>query len=130
MNTDTIAECMKLSFASTPFPQVVQKLAGAGVRAYRADLGKLRSTYYGADGESYDEPLSLSGGAPIASAFDKDTVASAVRAIQQGQIGYADFLRQIMAAGCASYGVFIAGRKVMYFGRDGDFHTEHFPAQK
>jgi hypothetical protein len=26
--------------------------------------------------------------------------------------------------------VFIAGRKAMYFGRDGDFYTEPFPAAK
>jgi hypothetical protein len=31
------------------------------------------------------------------------------------------------AAGCAGHRVFIDGRKVMYFGRDGDFYTEHFP---
>ena len=37
MNTATIAECMTLSFADTPFPQVVQKLVGAGVKAYTAD---------------------------------------------------------------------------------------------
>ena len=47
MNTATLAECMKLSFADMPFPAVVQKLAGAGVRAYTADLIALRKTYYG-----------------------------------------------------------------------------------
>jgi len=130
MNTDTIAECMNLSFASTPFPQVVQKLAGAGVRSYTADLAALRNTYYGAGGDSHDEALPLIAAPAIADAFDKNTVASAVQAIQQGRIGYADFLRRIMSAGCASYGVFIAGRKVMYFGRDGDFHTEQFPRAK
>src|SRR5262249_47851030 len=112
MNTDIIAECMNLSFADTPFPQVVKNLVGAGVRAYNADLTKLRSTYYGADGGSYDETLPLSAAPPIAGAFDKDRVAATVRAIQQGQIGYAEFLRNIMSAGCASYAVFIQGRKV------------------
>ena len=69
-------------------------------------------------------------GASIAEAFDKDRVAASVRAIQQGQIGYADFLGKIMAAGCARYEVFIGGRKAMYFGRDGEFHTEHFPTPR
>jgi uncharacterized protein YbcV (DUF1398 family) len=129
MNIDTIAECMPLSFADTPFPQVVQKLAGAGVNSYTADLVQLRNTYYGKGRESIDEPLPLTAGPGIAAAFDKDSVAATVRAIQQGQIGYADFLRKIMAAGCARYEVFIGGRKAMYFGRDGEFHTENFPAQ-
>jgi len=130
MNTDIIAECMKLSFADTPFPKVVANLIGAGVRSYHADLAALRNTYYGADGDSYDEPLPLVPRPAIAATFDMDAVATTVRAIQQGRIGYADFLRKIMSAGCASYGVFIQGRKVMYFGRDGDVHTERFPAQK
>jgi hypothetical protein len=30
-------------------------------------------------------------------------------------------------SGCSRYDVFIAGRKAMYFGRDGDFYTEPFP---
>jgi uncharacterized protein YbcV (DUF1398 family) len=53
-----------------------------------------------------------------------------VRAIQQRQIGYAEFLRRIMAAGCASYEVFIGGRQAIYFGRDGDHHIEPFPGSK
>jgi uncharacterized protein YbcV (DUF1398 family) len=130
MNTDTIAECMTLSFADTPFPQVVQRLVGAGVKSYTADLVKLRNTYYDGDGEAYDEALPLEEGPPIAPAFDGVAVAATVKAIQRGEIGYAEFLRRIMASGCSHYEVFIAGRKAMYFGRDGDFYTEPFPGQK
>ena len=130
MNTVSIAESMQLSFADTPFPKVVERLAGAGVRSYTADLVKLRNTYYGAAAEAYDEPLPLNDGPAIAPGFDSATVASTVKAIQRGEIGYAEFLRRIMGAGCSHYEVFIAGRKVMYFGRDGDFHTEHFPPAK
>jgi uncharacterized protein YbcV (DUF1398 family) len=127
MNTDVIAECMKLSFANTPFPLIAQRLAGAGVRAYTADLMQLRKTYYGSGRESYDEPLALANGPAIAAHFDPVDVATSLRAIQKGEIGYEQFLHRIMAAGCAHYEVFLDGRKAMYFGRDGDFHTEHFP---
>lgn len=130
MNTATIAECMSLSFADTPFPQVVQRLVGAGVNAYTADLIKLRNTYYGAGGEAFDEPLPLKDGPAIAPAFDSAAVAAIVKAIQRGEIGYAEFLRRIMDSGCSHYEVFIAGRKAMYFGRDGDFYTEPFPQAK
>jgi uncharacterized protein YbcV (DUF1398 family) len=118
---------MNLSFANMPFPTVVQKLAYAGVHAYTADLIALRNTYYGAGCQSVDEWLPLSESPPVAGNFDRDVVAATVKAIQQGRIGYAEFLRQIMKAGCASYRVFFTGRKVMYFGRDGEFHTEPFP---
>jgi uncharacterized protein YbcV (DUF1398 family) len=69
------------------------------------------------------------GGPSIGAAFDPARVAATVKAIQRAEIGYAEFLRRIMDAGCASYAVFIMGRKAMYFGRDGDFYTEPFPAQ-
>jgi uncharacterized protein YbcV (DUF1398 family) len=129
MKTETIADCMKLSFTDTPFPLVVQKLADAGVRAYTADLVRLRNTYYDAGGESVDEVLPLIEAPPIAATFDDAAVSSAVKTIQRGEIGYVEFLRRIMRAGCASYRVFIGGRKAMYFGRDGQFYTEPFPVQ-
>lgn len=129
MNTDTIVECMKLSFADAPFPQVVQRLVGAGVTSYTADLVKLRNTYYGSGGDAYDEALPLCDGPVIAPALDATGVAATVKAIQRGEIGYDAFLRRIMGAGCSHYEVFIGGRKAMYFGRDGEFYTEPFPAQ-
>lgn len=130
MNNHTIEECMKASFAGTPFPKVVERLAGAGVKSYNADLVKLRKTYYGANGEAYDEALPLNDAPPIAPAFDQQAVVTSLKAIQTGKIGYAEFLRQIMTAGCLHYEVFIAGRKAMYFGRSGEFYIEHFPQAK
>jgi uncharacterized protein YbcV (DUF1398 family) len=128
MNTETIAECMTLSFADTPFSKIIPRLASAGVASYSADLVKLRNTYYDAGGEAFDEALPLKAGPAIAPAFDPHAVAATVKAIQRGEIGYAEFLRRIMSSGCSHYEVFIAGRKAMYFGRDGDFYTEPFPA--
>ncbi len=132
MNTHTIEECMKASFADTPFTQVVQRLAGAGVSAYTADLVKLRNTYYGAGAgaEAFDEPMPLKDVPGIAPQFDSEAVKAAVKAIQSGELGYAEFLRQIMRFGCSHYEVFFGGRKAMYFGRDGEFYTEHFPSGK
>src|ERR1700682_242146 len=109
MNSDTIAECMMLSFADTPFPQVVQKLVGAGVKSYTADLVKLRNTYYDGNGEAYDEALPLKNGPAIAPAFDAAAVAATVKSIQRGEIGYTEFLRRIMMSGCSHYGG-VAGR--------------------
>jgi uncharacterized protein YbcV (DUF1398 family) len=128
MDTQTIADCMQASFADTPFPVVVQTLAGAGVRGYRADLLKLRNTYYDDGAGAIDEAMPLADAPAVAAHFDPNAVATTVKAIQQKQIGYAEFLRRIMQAGCASYSVFFDGRKAVYVGRDGDSYTEPFPA--
>ena len=130
MDKTTISDCTRLSFADTPFPEVVMRLAGAGVRSYRADLVRRQSLYYGGDGDAYEHVLPLEGAAPIGDEFRAADVAASVRAIQQGEVGYAEFLRRIMRAGCASYCVFIAGRKAMYFGKDGAFIEEPFPAPR
>jgi uncharacterized protein YbcV (DUF1398 family) len=55
---------------------------------------------------------------------------STLKSIQRGEIGYAEFLRRIMDAGCSHYEVFISGRKAMYFGRTGEFYIEPFPQAK
>jgi uncharacterized protein YbcV (DUF1398 family) len=130
MNIETIHECMKASFANTPFPVTVQKLAGAGVTGYNADLIAMRKTYYDRGAESVDETLALTDAPAIAAQFDRDTVEATVKAIQRKEIGYAEFLRRIMQAGCARYSVFFDGCKAMYFGRDGEFYTEPFPQPK
>jgi uncharacterized protein YbcV (DUF1398 family) len=130
MDTQIIAECMRASFANTPFPEVVSRLAGAGVRAYRADLIKLRKTYYDSAGEAYDHAMPHEAPPPVASSFAAEDVRSAVRAIQRREIGYVEFLSRIRRAGCASYGVYFGGRKAVYVGRDGDEYVEPFPVAK
>jgi uncharacterized protein YbcV (DUF1398 family) len=127
MNDETIAECMQLSFADTPFPIVMRKLASAGVVAYSTDLIALRKTYYDDGTGSTDEPLPLTDAPVTADAFDATAVRASLQAIQHQEIGYAEFLRRIMRGGCARYIVFFGGRKAIYFGRDGDFYTEPFP---
>ncbi|MFZ0607742.1 MAG: DUF1398 family protein [Xanthobacteraceae bacterium] len=129
MDAHTLEQCMAASFADTPFPVVVGRLAEAGVISYSADLVALRKTYYNGGSQSHDEAMPLGDVPAIAPIFDAERVAATVKAIQCGTIGYAEFLRRIMAAGCSHYEVFFAGRKAMYFGRDGEFYTEPFPVK-
>jgi len=127
MRLKTISECTALSFADTPFPVVAETLAAAGVAGYEADLIALRKTFYGGSAEHVDEALPLADAPEIAQGFDAAAVEAALRSVQQGEIGYAEFLRRIMRAGCARYSVFLSGRRAMYVGRDGEFYIEPFP---
>ncbi|SRR5271170_4174422 len=130
MDKQIIDECMRDSFADKPFPQVVARLAGAGVRGYRADLIKLRNTYYDDGRDAHDHAMRFDDAPEISAGFEPEDVAKAVRAIQRQEIGYGEFLRRIMRAGCASYCVYFGGRKVVYVGRDGQEYVEPFPAPK
>ncbi len=123
-------ECARLSDqGKISFPEVVRKLTQAGVERYHTDLCCGEHVYYMPSGETHVEPMGLLT-QPIAAEFSDAGVDSAVRAIQQGEIVYAEFLRRIMGAGCVGYFVLIQGRKALYFGRKGEIHVEPFPVSK
>jgi uncharacterized protein YbcV (DUF1398 family) len=66
----------------------------------------------------------------IGAEFSPERVEAAIRASQRGEINYPQFLGQTMAFGCVGYFVQIAGRRALYFGRNGEVHLEPFPASK
>jgi len=109
------------------FPEVVAKLAGAGVERYHADLQRAEKIYYLPSGESQRVQAAPIAAVPPA-AFTADGVAAAVRAIQRQQIKYREFCERIAEAGCVGYFVSLAGRRAVYYGRTGDSYVEPFPS--
>lgn len=108
------------------FPEIVGRLAEIGVERYHADYSRAEITYYLPDGDS----LVVASPHPAqdtALEFSAPGVAAAVRQSQQNEHTYLDFIRKTMAAGCVGYFVQITGRCVIYFGRKGESHVEHFP---
>lgn len=107
------------------FPDVVRMLMDAGVERYHADLVAATKTYYMPDGAL--AAVSCHPVAAPASTFAPQAVEAAVRASQARAIGYRTFCTRIAAAGCVGYFVTLAGRRAVYYGRNGDTHTEWFP---
>ena len=127
MDTNVIKECTALSLTEQiTFPEVVMKLAGAGVERYIADLVGQQKLSYGANGKTHTGALPYDGPA-IPAQLNATAVAATIKDIQQGRIKYREFLRRVMEAGCSHYEVFIIGRQAIYFGRDGSQHIERFP---
>jgi uncharacterized protein YbcV (DUF1398 family) len=130
INTATIHECTLLSFEQRgAFPEVVKRLRASGIERYRADLIRREKTYYDAHGNSHIEsqPLEIY---PVTEKFSGGDIKAALRSVQMSEIGYREFVTKIMAAGVASYTVFLSGRRAVYIGRHGDFHVELFPGAK
>jgi len=127
MKTKIIKECTSQSLAEQiTFPEVVMKLAEAGVERYIADLVGKKKYSFGKQGETHTGELNFNR-VNIPKQLDSAAVEQAIKDIQQGKIKYQTFLRRIMEAGCSHYEVFICGRKAIYFGRDGSQHVEEFP---
>lgn len=108
------------------FPEIVGRLAQIGVERYHADYSRQEITYYFPDGDSM-HVATPHPSHTTAIAFSPSAVESAVRQSQQNEHTYLDFIRKTMSAGCVGYFVQITGRRVIYFGRNGESHVEHFP---
>jgi uncharacterized protein YbcV (DUF1398 family) len=123
-----IENCLALSLAGEiQFPEVVGRLAAAGVERYHADYCREEVTYYITSGETHVATSQHDAGT-IGHSFDATAVAAAVGQSQRAEHTYRDFVRKTMAAGCVGYFVQLTGRRVIYFGRTGDCHVEYFPS--
>ncbi len=130
MDVNIINECVISSLAGTmSFPEVINKLISAGTERYLTDLVGLKKIYYGNQGEAHFMSLDFPA-FEVASTFDETAVKNALHAIQKGNINYQTFLQRIISAGCCHYEVFIIGKKVIYFGRDGSQYMEYFPSKE
>ena len=133
MNTQVKAVvelCTQASWdGSLNFPQILDKLAGAGIEGYYNDLRGAKRTHYLPNGDSI-EIVGHPAKTPIAETFDAARVEAAVRQSQRNEHTYPEFCEKIAAAGCAAYIVSLPGRRAVYLGRTGEAYIEPFPGAK
>jgi uncharacterized protein YbcV (DUF1398 family) len=130
MNTTEIHEVLAESQAGKlVFPEVVRRLLEVGVESYFCDLANREEVFYMADGKTHREKMVLPLTA-IADGFSPDDVVSAIRGAQTDAIRYPEFMKRSAAAGVIAYWAFLTGKKVIYFGRQGEFHIEEFPGAR
>lgn len=128
MNTESISEIARLAMGGTlSFPQMIGRLMDNGVEYYHVDCATRRKSFYSQSGEVFVAAMAFDRLPAIAYNFEIDLLRAAIIDSQRnGQI-YGDFIRRAMRAGVQGYFVFLRGRKVTYWGRSGDQHTEWFP---
>ncbi|MDG3005022.1 hypothetical protein [Paludisphaera mucosa] len=127
MDATILHDCLTQALAGRiTFPEVVGRLLATGVERYDADLARMELRHYAAAGAIHVEPLPLADAPAVPRTFSAEGVRSAVAAAQGREVDYPGFLRRIMAAGTVGYTAFLGGRRVVYFGRDGDCHVEPF----
>lgn len=130
MNTKTMHDVLiESQEGKLIFPEVVRRLLEAGVESYFCDLAAGAETFYLRDGKTHVEKMVLPL-APIAEEFSSSEVVAAIRGAQADTIRYPEFMKRSAAAGVIAYWAFLAGRKVVYFGRKGELHVEEFPRAK
>jgi uncharacterized protein YbcV (DUF1398 family) len=113
------------------FPEGLKMLMEAGFDGYAVDFRRGTRTYYLAEGDALElkiAPVLTS----VADRFDNTAVKDAIRDAQQMMPGYTykKFCARVIGAGCAGYLVSLLGKRVVYYGRSGEIHTEHFPGTR
>jgi uncharacterized protein YbcV (DUF1398 family) len=110
------------------FPQSLRVLMEAGFDGYAVDFRRSTRTYYMPDGEALELKTATTP-TPVAESFDAAVVREAIREAQALVPGYTyqGFCAKVARAGCAGYVVSLLGRRVLYFGRTCETHTEYFP---
>jgi uncharacterized protein YbcV (DUF1398 family) len=110
------------------FPQTLRILMDAGFDGYGVDFRRSTRTYYMPNGETI-ELETVPTPTPVAESFDGSVVREAIREAQVLVPGYTykGFCAKVAGGGCAGYVVSLLGRRVLYYGRTGETHTEYFP---
>lgn len=130
MNPALIQKTIEASLNSTMiFPQIVGLLIEEGIESYHVDLVRNENRYYKPNGESHVAEVKLQH-SQARENFSAEQVNAAVRKVQAGNSNYKNFMQEISDAGCVYYITYLAGKKVIYFGRKGEMHVEHFPQAK
>jgi len=128
MNTALIVEASRGTLNGTlSFPDVVAQLLAGGVEYYHVDYVGLRKTFYGTNGDMVVTSITYEGLPPVASHFSEETLRAAILDSQHNGQKYRDFTIRVMKAGVQGYFAFLRGKRVTYWGRTGDQHTEWFP---
>ncbi len=128
MNTKIIHQAANATLTGElPFPQIVGLLIEAGVECYHIDYLAMRKTFYDGDGATVETPIPLEGLPPVAADFDTEALRTNIRDSQQNHQSWRDFSIRAMNGGVQGYFAFLRGKRVTYFGRQGEQHTEWFP---
>jgi uncharacterized protein YbcV (DUF1398 family) len=111
------------------FPQSVRMLTEAGFDGYAVDFRRSTRAYYMPGGEAVELRTERTP-APVAERFDAAMIKKALREAQALVPGYKGFCAKVVGAGCAGYLVSFTGKRVLYYGRTGETHTEYFPGRQ
>jgi uncharacterized protein YbcV (DUF1398 family) len=131
MDSKLILEAARGTLDGTlSFPEVVGKLLAAGVEYYHVDYVGLRKRFYSAEGEMMATSINYEGLPPVAPEFDAAALRANILDSQRHGQKYREFTRRAMAGGVQGYIAFLRGKRVTYWGRTGDQHTEWLGRQR
>lgn len=132
MNTQQISiaeNCLNAAYdKKMTFPEIISTLSDSGFEGYIVDYRCNTTTYFLPDGNNIVLNNRPSEGT-VAAQFDQTGIVAQIKWAQTNppEYSYVAFCKNVKKYGCAGYIVSFSGRRVLYFGRTAETHTEHFP---
>jgi uncharacterized protein YbcV (DUF1398 family) len=131
LNADQILEAAQATLTgSLPFPEIVRNLLANGVEYYHVDYACKSFSFYSAAGGVAIAPILFEDLPAIEADFNTEALRAAILDSQQNGQEFRIFCQRAIKAGVQGYFAFLRGRRVTYFGRQGEQHTEWFPGAK
>jgi uncharacterized protein YbcV (DUF1398 family) len=128
MNTAIIIETTSKTLAGTiSFLEVVGQLFATGVEYFHVDYVGMKMSFYNAEGGMVVTPINYEELPTVSAEFSAENLKASILDSQRNGQKFRDFTRRSMEAGVQGYFAFLRGKRVTYFGRQGDQHTEWFP---
>ncbi|MGA6985358.1 MAG: DUF1398 family protein [Terriglobales bacterium] len=110
------------------FPYLAETLRRAGVTRNLWYLPACQSLYLTQDGPVATLGSPLSSGTVDVPPFNREALIAALRTDQAGKSTFPEFLAATWRAGVVRYDVDLLGRKVAYYGCNGEEYIEDYPA--
>lgn len=129
---EKLTEAQKYALSIRPkvggFPVLAEVLRQAGVQTNRWTLPACESIYAMNEGFVVQQGTPLVTGTHEIPKFDREALITALRTDQAGRSTFPEFLEAAWKAGVVGYDVDFTGRKVIYYGANGDSYLEEYPA--
>jgi uncharacterized protein YbcV (DUF1398 family) len=130
LNQAVIQELIRKALAKEiTFREILATLGKEEVESCHVDFLRNEFRCYATSGKSLVISAALLHEG-VAAEFSTEKIEGINQRVQAGQAWFPDFVREGAAAGCAHYIVYLNGKKVRYFGRDGGEHVQHFPGSR
>ncbi len=110
------------------FPYLAETLRQAGVTRNLWSLPACQSLYLTNEGPVIMQGTPLVSGTVDVPPFDRDALIKALRTDQAGNSTFPEFLAATWRAGVIRYDADFLGRKVAYYGCNGEEYVEDYPA--
>lgn len=130
--TEKLTQAQKYALSIKPsvggFPILAEALRQSGIKSNSWSLPSCQSVYVLSEGAVVQQGTPLVTGTHEIPKYDQVALIRAIRADQQGKSSFSEFLLATWNSGVISYVADFVGRKVTYFGVNGEAYLEEYPA--